>query len=682
MEFFELLAAHTLGEHPPNFAPCKNRYRVLDLFLPPAKKSADTAGRNTLERRRESMASVDVMKVTRANVNGLDVHLDNKKRAELNHSNKHINPELTRYNYYVGCKDWDECKKKMDARTAKSDAITPPQRKVKDRIVATMMEIPVPNAIREQGKEDEFLQEAYKQLQELYGAQNVHGMAVHKDEVHEYIDKDGSKKTSLIHAHALVSAYSTWKRKEKVLDENGSPKRDADGKLIKKETEVSGINGKHFVTRTMLNELHSSFNQMCLKKFGMEYLTHGDARKKSVEELKLESKYAADVVERMAEYEEELRKANENYKWENDFLKKRTETRQKELDEKKRELSAVKVDIERATERSKMLQDKNKGLEVLNSTLKEKNADLEQNIAQKSKKGLSLDRQLEDMAADVVVATERIKKENSEYERLMTSHKQEKVEILKNSLDYLRMRSQYDKKIEYLRKTMYIPEDTAEWDNTDWETWCLEQKYGSLESAIKDIDARVQTANKDMIEQIERMEQVSEFATNVLNEEPKQAYSIKKAVLKNDTVIQNASPEDVQKVFELAANLQTYLHQQQLINEQMQEEMAKKEKELEERKRKFDEEKAALSFKQREEMAIKISNATKSKNDEIKQKDAIIRKLNSKLNAYQKLETEYQFVKSALDTARKEEMNKGIQELKEVAGYDEYSKNNDFGFER
>ena len=58
------------------------------------------------------MASVDVMKVTRANVNGLDVHLDNKKREELNHSNKHINPELTRYNYYVGCKDWDECRKR------------------------------------------------------------------------------------------------------------------------------------------------------------------------------------------------------------------------------------------------------------------------------------------------------------------------------------------------------------------------------------------------------------------------------------------------------------------------------------------------------------------------------------------------------------------------------------------
>ena len=611
------------------------------------------------------MASVDVMKVTRANVNGLDVHLDNKKREELNHSNKHINPELTRYNYYVGCKDWDECKKKMDARTAKSDAITPPQRKIKDRIVATMMEIPVPNAIREQGKEDDFLQEAYKQLQKLYGAENVHGMAVHKDEVHQYIDKDGTKKTSLIHAHALVSAYSTWKRKEKVLDENGEPKRDANGKLVKKDVEVSGINGKHFVTRTMLNELHSSFNQMCLEKFGMEYLTHGDARKKSVEELKQESKYAADVVERMAEYEVECK-----------------EKLKKELGKKNSELADINKYIKTALKRSKTFRNANTELKAANSTLIKENAILGQNNAQKAEQCRELDKQLDDMANDVVLATERIKEKNVEYERNMALHQREQIKILQNSIDYLRMRSQYDKKMDPLRKNMYIPEDTSEWDNTDWECWCLEQKYGSLENAIKDIDARVQAANKDMIEQFERLEQVSEFATSVLNEEPEPAYSIKKAVLKNDTVIQNASPDEVREVFELAANLQMYLQQQQILNEQIQAEIEKKEKELEERKKKFDEEKNIKTYEQRKELAKKISDATKDKDAELKSKDTKIRNLKSSLREYQELEKEYPTVKYALDIARKEELNKGMQKLKEVAGYDEHSKNDDYGFER
>lgn len=49
---------------------------------------------------------------------------------------------------------------------------------------------------------------AYDVLKEYFGEKNVHGGFVHKDEVHEYLDKDGKEKLSLEHIHVLVSAYT------------------------------------------------------------------------------------------------------------------------------------------------------------------------------------------------------------------------------------------------------------------------------------------------------------------------------------------------------------------------------------------------------------------------------------------------------------------------------------------
>lgn len=56
--------------------------------------------------------------------------------------------------------------------------------------------------------------------------------------MHNYIE-NGIEKTSLAHAHTLVSAYSEWTTK--------------DGAVRK------GLNGKHFETRDRLNALTKPF---------------------------------------------------------------------------------------------------------------------------------------------------------------------------------------------------------------------------------------------------------------------------------------------------------------------------------------------------------------------------------------------------------------------------------------
>jgi hypothetical protein len=427
------------------------------------------------------MASVNVMKVTRANVNGLSVHLDNEKREEKEHSNKHINKELTKENYFIGCKDWNECKRKMDARTQEVDAASPPKRKVKDRIVAAMMEIPVPKAITDQGQADEFLQASFEQLQALYGVENVHGMAVHKDEVHEYRDKDGTKKTSLIHAHALVSAYATWEGKETIRGENGKPLRDENNKIRKRTVEVSGINGKNFVTRPMLNKLQNSFNEMCKEKFGMEYQTHGEVWNKTVEELKRESEYAANVVERMNEYEREYAAEVEDkfkhLEWENKFLAERVDERQKQLDTTKANLSIAKEDIRQAEERIKTLQNENKELETVKTTLETKRAELEEDLA--------LKKQYEQMANEQNLEMDK------ELERKIIEHDEKKlaIESMKNKIEHLEKLQEFANQIEQnpmpkmtkqLVGSGIVVQDTQE---------NIERAYAALE-VVQTLDAR------------------------------------------------------------------------------------------------------------------------------------------------------------------------------------------------
>ncbi|MDE6835204.1 MAG: plasmid recombination protein, partial [Ruminococcus sp.] len=119
----------------------------------------------------------------------------------------------------------------------------------------------------------QFFNDVYQMYQDFFGDKNVHGGFVHFDEVHEYTDKDGSKRMSLPHMHALVSAYAEWTDRDKKTGETTSRK---------------GINGKHFVTKGRMKELNKLVDDYCLEKFNVHFLTGETPQRKSVEQLKAE----------------------------------------------------------------------------------------------------------------------------------------------------------------------------------------------------------------------------------------------------------------------------------------------------------------------------------------------------------------------------------------------------------
>ena len=206
------------------------------------------------------MSSINWMKMTAQRAGSMRVHLGRDERIECNHSNKHINKELSHLNDYIGCNDYQDALQRMHARTKAVDAVQPPQRKVKDRIVACMLEIPCPLEIQTKGQDADYFDTMYKTMQQYFGIENVHGMFVHRDEQHEYTGKDGQEYTSLYHAHVLVSAY----------------------------TPEKGINGKAFETRKRLHEFNDLCDKTCEREFGIALNTGMLPGKLSVEQLKAE----------------------------------------------------------------------------------------------------------------------------------------------------------------------------------------------------------------------------------------------------------------------------------------------------------------------------------------------------------------------------------------------------------
>lgn len=222
------------------------------------------------------MASVNWMKATVQKAGAMKRHLGQAEREQGNHSNEHIQRELSSQNYAIGCSDYAGALERMKARTKAVDEKLPPKRVRKDRVTCCFLELPCPRELTEQGMSDEFFKKAHSLYEDFFGMDNVHGSFIHKDEVHEYVDKDGNKKMSCEHAHTLVSAF----------------------------TEDKGINGKAFETRARIRALNVAMCDMCMREFGISLNTGETPERKSAETLKAESKAKKELgqlQERIAE---------------------------------------------------------------------------------------------------------------------------------------------------------------------------------------------------------------------------------------------------------------------------------------------------------------------------------------------------------------------------------------------
>ena len=231
------------------------------------------------------MASVDWMKLKAGDMRKLAGHYQQELREKLNHSNKHINPEMTKHNYSIGAKDFYEACDKAKARVEEADKEHPPQRVKKDRVVACSLGIVCPPEIADKGlvAASDYFDKVYGKLEDYFGKENVCGGFVHFDEQHIYIDaKTKEKRKSLFHMNVFVVAYVDEEVYAKVPDPE-DPKKRINGKK-----RMQGVNGKTFSSRKHMQEVNRVMEDIC-HEYGIEWHTGEGKNHETVETLKAKS---------------------------------------------------------------------------------------------------------------------------------------------------------------------------------------------------------------------------------------------------------------------------------------------------------------------------------------------------------------------------------------------------------
>lgn len=228
------------------------------------------------------MASVNFMKLTGSNaVKGILRHCDPDERARHEHKNQDIDKSQIsndivlqiNLNYAASCGRYMQRIKELDSTTNTN--------KRKDRVTCFSLEVPAPEGLtRDQA--NAFLADAFRIMQQRFGVENVINGYIHNDEIHDYMDH-GEVKESRSHIHVLV-----------VPEINGK------------------LNGKQFSCRRNMMDLNKTLDNYCRSKYGVPFMTHQKARKRTVEELKQLSNSEVEKREkRLVELEGRILKASE-----------------------------------------------------------------------------------------------------------------------------------------------------------------------------------------------------------------------------------------------------------------------------------------------------------------------------------------------------------------------------------
>ena len=197
------------------------------------------------------MASVDYRKCKSGDAAAILRHCDRDERMRHEHSNPHIDKSLTPGNMQV--RGYATVMRALRERLEELDS-RPGANRRKDRVELFMLEVPVPAGHEPKA----FMEVVLDEIAGMYGPRNVLGWYLHVDEVHEYVDH-GEVKTSLPHIHVPV-----------VPEINGR------------------LNGKVFSSRANMVELNKRIDRRA-REIGPPFLTGGHPRKRSVEELKVQS---------------------------------------------------------------------------------------------------------------------------------------------------------------------------------------------------------------------------------------------------------------------------------------------------------------------------------------------------------------------------------------------------------
>lgn len=204
------------------------------------------------------MASVTIQKwTTAAACGGQTSHI---YRTRERYGNQDIDKALADRNEMAGTAE--EARARIRETIARVDSVTPPKRVRGDRKTVAELCIPAPRAGMSDQDARQFLTAACEALVDMPGM-HVVGVALHGDEVHEYVDPDSKVRTqSRLHLHALVVP-------------------DVPGR---------GCNMKSWLTKARYGEINRLMDKVCKRELGYTYQDGTKSRSRGdVERMKQRS---------------------------------------------------------------------------------------------------------------------------------------------------------------------------------------------------------------------------------------------------------------------------------------------------------------------------------------------------------------------------------------------------------
>lgn len=222
------------------------------------------------------MASVDFAKQKSAvSAKAVFRHCASDTREKSKHKNQQIDTSKTKENFSVKVTDYSSVCKAYDDRMKEVEKTNTNKRK--DRVTLLTLEYAIPDEIP-YDKHEEYVKKVNEIVESMYGSENVLGWYVHRDEIHDYTDKDGQHRTSKNHAHGFV-----------VPELNGQ------------------LNAKQCSSRKNMVALNNAIDDMTKRDYGCTFKVGGRKNSKTVEELKKEST----LIEKLQAENRALRAENE-----------------------------------------------------------------------------------------------------------------------------------------------------------------------------------------------------------------------------------------------------------------------------------------------------------------------------------------------------------------------------------
>ena len=235
---------------------------------------------------------------------------------DVNYSNPDIDKNRTQENYHVGI-ERNNIYGYLKDTVKKYDAITPPRRVKKDRVVLTGFCFTVPAEIANTNKEQEYFEHCYNWLKKQFGEDNIITADVHRDEIHQYWDNQKNIWTeSRAHMHAGVIPC----------------------------TQQKGVNCKNFMNRDSMKHWHDDLDKYIYEHMGIHDLVYAESKTlgRNTDMLKKES------IEAQAKMVKDLNKQVSQIKSQEGNLEQREQIIsewQDELQEREQSLADMEQDV-------------------------------------------------------------------------------------------------------------------------------------------------------------------------------------------------------------------------------------------------------------------------------------------------------------------------------------------------